>query len=44
MLNMRRYGYSASTSAVPEQGDKGKVVKVMLAKGAELKTVDVPVK
>jgi len=36
-------GYRA-VGAVPEQGDKGKVVKVMLAKGAELKTVDVPVK
>jgi len=36
-------GYRA-VSAVPEQGDKGSVVKVTLAKGAELKTVDVPVK
>jgi hypothetical protein len=29
---------------MPEQGDKGSVVKVTLAKGAELKTVAVPVK
>jgi hypothetical protein len=31
-------------SAVPEQGDKGSIVKVTLVKGTELQTVPVEVK